>query len=114
MHDWIEKLPELDKMALTDLVQGNFANLAKPRTMVFALYDVKDTSQLSTITKVLEDAGWQANSQPDPEQPSMFMLEAKKDGYVIDEKAYLTDTKFFADIAKQHEIHYDGWYASQE
>lgn len=114
MSDWIEKLPELDKMALTDLVQGDFSGLAKPRTMVFTLFDITSQEQLDDIAKTLTDAGWQADGQADPEQPSMFMVEAKKDGYVIDEKTYLQDTKFFADIAKKYAIHYDGWYASQE
>lgn len=110
---WIDNLSELDRAALLDLLDGDVSKLHKRREMVFCLYDIEDSKHAQAISVQIQKMGWETKVFKDPENESLYMLEAGKRDYIISEKNYIYDSNFFKEIAEYNGVYYDGWYASK-
>jgi hypothetical protein len=108
----VNQLPELDRAAVKDLMKSSQGHLDKPRIMVHCLYDIKSDKEVEVVTAYLSRAGWTASTTASTENASWFNIEAKKEGYILDEESYLSDSAYFHRLADLYSIYYDGWYAS--
>lgn len=111
--EWVEDYPyELDRTALANLANASDGPLDKPREMNFSLYDFKSEESLQGAAQEIEKEGWSLQAFQQADNPNRFVLEAQKQGYVINLKNYEKDSLFFQQVAKSHNAKYDGWFAS--
>lgn len=110
---WVSSYPsEIDRNALISVAESSEGNLEGPREMNFVLYDFASKESLDAAMNLMQEKGWTCQYGPQDEDPSLSMIIAQKQGYIIEQDSYEADTSFFKRVANMYDAHYDGWFAS--
>jgi len=110
---WVRDFPsEADRAALIALAKASSGKFEKPREMNFSIFELKSEEDAENAVHTIQAKGWQCRMQRQADEAQYFVIDATKQGYVINEQNYTADVAFFSRLADLYQAQYDGWYAS--
>lgn len=110
---WVKNYPyDIDRAALIKLAKSSRGKLEKPREMNFVLVDFIQASDVESAIHQIEKNGWHCTRYEMSDTDGKFVIEAQKNGYILNAGNYNSDQAYFHRIADLYGAKYDGWYAS--
>ncbi len=110
--DWVSNYPSKDNQAtLIALIEAG-ADLSLPREMNFSIFSIPSESDTDNAVQELANQGWSCRADRQVDNPSLYLIDATKTGYIIDEVAFTCDKELFVNLAAKYNAEYDGWFAS--
>lgn len=108
---WVNSLDTEDREVISHLIKQG-ANLSDARTINFSTYGYKDRELARKVMAIFNAAGWTATYDQQADDPTLFVVDANKQDYVITYDSFINDKAYFVEVAMKNDAEYDGWSAS--